>query len=472
MARCRPCPANRSRPQHGREARHAANVRGAGWSVRMMPATMTRRAPFMRHLYTLAWRFLVPLALLRLVWRSRREPLYRARLAERLGWYGRKSDAMRKGHPVLWLHAVSLGETRAAQPLLDALRQQHPGMQLLLTHMTATGRQAGVALLREGDVQVWLPYDLPGAMRRFLLRFRPHLGVLMETEVWPNLAQACATLDTPLLLVNARLSARSAARWGAWPSLARIAFGSLTAAAAQTQSDAERLRRLGIDDVCVLGNIKFDRVSNPGLRELGLQWKLQAKRPVLLLASTREHQGLAEEKLLLDAMPGELLQRVLLVVVPRHPQRMDEVHALLQAQGLNVVRRSDASPQADTQVWLGDSLGEMPAYFAMAEAAFVGGSLLPLGGQNLIEACAEGCPVVIGPHTFNFTHAVEQGVAAGAVVEAGDASAVWSSLLAWLSDARSLERARCAALHFSAAHRGAAEAQAAWIGQYLPARRA
>ena len=438
----------------------------------MMSGKTTRLAQFVRHLYTLAWRFIVPLALLRLVWRSRREPLYREHLAERLGWYGRNPDVMRKGHPLLWLHAVSLGETRAAQPLVDALRAQHPSMRLLLTHMTATGRQAGLALLREGDVQAWLPYDLPGSMRRFLLRFRPHLGVLMETEVWPNLGQICAALDTPLLLVNARLSVRSAARWEAWPSLARLAFGSLTAAAAQSQSDADRLRKLGIADISVLGNIKFDRAPNPRMRELGLQWRLQASRPILLLASTREHQGIAEEKLLLDAMPAELLRSALLVVVPRHPQRMDAVHALLMAQGWRVVRRSQTPPQADTQVWLGDSLGEMPAYYAMANAAFVGGSLLPLGGQNLIEACAEGCPVVMGPHTFNFTHAVEQGVAAGAVVQARDASAVWSGLTTWLTDAGSLEIAREAALRFSAEHRGAAEAQAAWIGQYLPAQRA
>ncbi|MHB1668846.1 MAG: 3-deoxy-D-manno-octulosonic acid transferase [Thiomonas sp.] len=429
-------------------------------------------AQFALRLYTLAWRFIVPLAVLRLIWRSRREPLYRGHLAERLGWYGRKPDAKRDGLPVLWLHAVSLGETRAAQPLLDALRAQHPRLRLLLTHMTATGREAGVALLREGDAQVWLPYDLPGPMRRFLLHFRPDLGVLMETEVWPNLAQVCAGLNTPLLLANARLSARSAARWAAWASLARSAFGSLTAAAAQTRSDADRLRKLGIADVSVLGNIKFDRVPNPRLRELGLQWKMLVNRPILLLASTREHQGLAEEELLLDAMPAGLLQRALLVVVPRHPQRMDAVHALLLARGLRVVRRSEALPRADTQVWLGDSLGEMPAYYAMADAAFVGGSLLPLGGQNLIEACAEGCPVVMGPHTFNFTQAVEQGVAAGAVAQARDASAAWSGLTAWLADARGLGAAREAALQFSAAHRGAAEAQAAWIGRYLPARRA
>ncbi len=417
-------------------------------------------------LYTLAWRIIVPLAVLRLLWRSRAETLYRGHLAERLGWYGRKLELMQDGRPFLWLHAVSLGETRAAQPLVDALRTQHPQLRLLLTHMTATGREAGLALLREDDVQVWLPYDLPGPMRRFLRRFRPVLGVLMETEVWPNLAQACAAQNMPLLLANARLSARSTARWAAWPSLARSTFGALTAAAAQTSEDAARLRKLGVVDVSVLGNIKFDRISTPALHELGKQWKARVSRPILLLASTREHKGVAEEALLLDAMPADLLQRALLLVVPRHPQRMEAVHALLQLRGLRVVRRSQALPQPDTQVWLGDTLGEMSAYYAMADAAFIGGSLLPLGGQNLIEACAEGCPVVMGPHTFNFAQAVQQGVDAGAVVQVRDAPAVWSALLAWLGDAQSRDSASRAAQCFSEAHQGAAQAQAAWIDRY------
>jgi 3-deoxy-D-manno-octulosonic-acid transferase len=320
--------------------------------------------------------------------------------------------------------------------------------------------------LREDDVQVWLPYDLPGPMRRFLRRFRPVLGVLMETEVWPNLAQACAAQNMPLLLANARLSARSTARWAAWPSLARSTFGALTAAAAQTSEDAARLRKLGVVDVSVLGNIKFDRISTPALHELGKQWKARVSRPILLLASTREHKGVAEEALLLDAMPADLLQRALLLVVPRHPQRMEAVHALLQLRGLRVVRRSQALPQPDTQVWLGDTLGEMSAYYAMADAAFIGGSLLPLGGQNLIEACAEGCPVVMGPHTFNFAQAVQQGVDAGAVVQVRDAPAVWSALLAWLGDAQSRDSASRAAQCFSEAHQGAAQAQAAWIDRY------
>lgn len=419
-------------------------------------------------LYTTAWRLLVPLAILRLLWRSRREPLYRAHLAERLGLYGWRQARSSGDRPLLWMHTVSLGETRAAEPLIDALRAAHPNMRLLLTHMTATGRQAGGALLREGDMQAWLPYDIPGPLRRFLRHFRPDIGVLMETEVWPNLAQVCATERVPLLLANARLSARSARRWARWPSLARLAYGALTSAAAQTRDDATRLQALGLPQVSVLGNVKFDRGPNLELHARGRGWRRAAGRAVLLLASTREHQGVAEEALLLDAMPDGVLQRAMLVVVPRHPQRMEEVMRLIAARGWRATRRSASLPDAQTQVWLGDSMGEMPAYYAMADAAFVGGSLLPLGGQNLIEASAEGCPVVMGPHIFNFTQAVELGVAAGAMVLAQDADAVWAGLLGWLDDQERHRLASEAALRFSAEHRGAAKAQATWISTYWP----
>jgi 3-deoxy-D-manno-octulosonic-acid transferase len=431
---------------------------------------MTQRPPpsWALSLYTLAWRMLLPLALLRLWWRGRREPLYRTRLGERLGLY---RDAPSRGDDsaaLVWVHAVSLGETRAAAPLLDALRQTQPGVRLLLTHMTASGRDAGRALLRDGDLQLWLPYDLPGALRRFLRRHRPTLGVLMETEIWPNLLAVCAEQRVPLLLANARLSPRSAARWARWPRLAAAAFGAITSAAAQTADDAARLRALGVREAIVAGNLKFDRPSDARLHALGRRWRAEAARPVLLLASTREQHGVAEETLLLEAMPPALRGRVLVVLVPRHPPRFDGVARIAQDHGLRLARRSATGPRPDTQLWLGDSLGEMAAYFAMADAAFVGGSLLPLGGQNLIEACAEGCPVVMGPHTFNFTQAAEQAAAAGALRQVDDAAAVWRALQDWLDQPARREDAQAAALAFSAEHRGAAAAHAAWITQHLP----
>ncbi len=417
-------------------------------------------------LYTLLWRLLAPLAVLRLLWRSRHDQAYRSRLGERFGRY-RQAPPPPPG-PRLWLHAVSLGETRAAAPLLDALRREVPQLQLLLTHTTPTGRAAGAELLRPGDLQAWLPYDLPAAVERFLQAFRPQVGVLMETEIWPNLAQACAGHRVALLLANARLSARSWARWARWPGLATAAFGALAGAAAQTGADASRLRDLGAPGVMVAGNLKFDRRGDAALRMLGRQWRAAAGgRPVLVLASTREHRATAEEQLLLDSLPPQLLERALLVLVPRHLERVGQLVQLLEQRGLRYRLRSQGEPDAQLQVWVGDSLGEMPAYYAMADAAFIGGSLLPLGGQNLIEACAEGCAVVIGPHVFNFTHAVEQAGRAGALAQAADAGQVWAQLQRWLDDAGALRDARRAAREFSAAHRGAAQAQAHWIAGYL-----
>ena len=413
-------------------------------------------------IYGLLWRLALPFALLRLWWRGRAEPLYRQYWAERLGWFNGKSASATTTGPRVWVHAVSLGETRAAAPLIEALRERMPQMRLLLTHMTATGRAAGAELLQPGDLQVWLPYDLPGPMRRFLRRFQPCAAVLMETEVWPNLAEQCRAAGVPVLLANARLSARSASRWQRWPSLARVAWGGLYAAA-QTPEDARRIQALGAAQATSLGNLKFDMRADPALMQLGEQWKAAAARPVLLLASTREQGGQSEEALLLAALPLALAQRALLVWVPRHPQRFDAVAQLLAGQGHAVQRRSMGAPTAETAVWLGDSLGEMAAYYSMADAAFIGGSLLPLGGQNLIEACACGCPVVLGPSQFNFAAAAQAAIDGGAAVQAADAAQVWAAFARWLDDPPLRQQASQSARAFAAAHQGAAQRQADWI---------
>ena len=421
-------------------------------------------------LYTLAWWLLAPLAVLRLLWRSRRERAYRLLLGERFARYaGSCATTFPAGAPRLWLHAVSLGETRAAAPLIEALRKDIPQLRLLLTHTTPTGRVAGAELLRDGDAQAWLPYDLPSAVTRFLRHFRPQMGVLMESELWPNLAQACRAQGVALVLANARLSERSAARWRRWPTLARAACGGIAGAAAQTAEDAARLRDLGVRDVLVAGNLKFDRAADAALSARGGAWRAAARRPVLVLASTRADHGAAEEQLLLDALPSRLRGRVLLVIVPRHQQRVPELLRMLEQRGLRHALRSRAAPDGEIDVWVGDSIGEMPAYYAMADAAFIGGSLLRLGGQNLIEACAEACPVVLGPHVFNFAQAAAQAEQAGAARRAADAAEVWRLLLQWLDDAAALQRARAAARAFSASHRGAAQAQARWIAARLRA---
>jgi 3-deoxy-D-manno-octulosonic-acid transferase len=410
-----------------------------------------------RAAYSLGLRLLLPAYLLRLWWRGRREPLYREAIAERLGRYG---NAPMPEPGAVWVHAVSLGETRAAASLIDALRVQRPQLRLLLTHGTATGREAGAALLKPGDAQVWLPFDTPGAVRRFLVRFRPRVGVLMETEVWPNLLHAAHASGVPMVLANARLSEKSLRQSLRFDALLRPAAQCITLALAQTQGDATRLREAGAPRVQVVGNLKFDVAPSPALIERGRAWHAAVGRPVVLAASTRE----GEETLLLDAWLEQPAPRPLLLLVPRHPQRFDEVAAMVEAKGLTVARRSGfvsepGAAAALVDVWLGDTIGEMPLYYGLADVALLGGSFAPLGGQNLIEAAACGCPLVMGPHTFNFAEAAALSIAAGASARVTSiAEGVQHGVALLGTPAR--DAMAQAALTFAAQHRGAAERMA------------
>ncbi|HJV61059.1 MAG TPA: 3-deoxy-D-manno-octulosonic acid transferase, partial [Albitalea sp.] len=367
--------------------------------------------------YSTLLALLKPAYVLRLWWRGRAEPLYRHAIHERLGSYrGTPSQGW------LWVHAVSLGETRAAAALVDAMRVQRPELRLLLTHSTATGREAGRALLRDGDLQAWLPYDTPGVVNRFFRQFKPRVGVLMETEIWPNLLHAAARHGVRMVLANARLSEKSQRQGRRLEAVMRPAVEQLQLVLAQSETDARRLREAGAHQVAVSGNLKYDMTPDEALLERGRAWRALLDRPVLLAAVTRE----GEEALLLAAWARQaatLAQRPLLLVVPRHPQRFDEVQALIEAAGLRAVRRSGwngaAQPSDEAlhaDAWLGDSMGEMPLYYALAQVALLGGSFAPLGGQNLIEAAACGCPIVMGPHTFNFAEASQLSQAAGAAI--------------------------------------------------------
>jgi 3-deoxy-D-manno-octulosonic-acid transferase len=358
----------------------------------------------------------------------------------------------------VWIHAVSLGETRAAAALVAALRAREPTIRLLLTHGTSTGREAGRALVRAGDAQCWLPYDTPGAVRRFVERWRPAVGVLMETEVWPNLQAIAHAHGVPLVLANARLSERSLAKGRRLAALMRPAAAAFDGVLAQTEDDARRLRAMGAPRVSVTGNLKFDMTPDEAQLAAGRAWRARAARPVVLTASTRE----GEEAPLVEAWCAQPAPRPLLLVVPRHPQRFDEVAALLRARGLAIARRSEGgasevlpAPDAALDVLLGDSMGEMALYYAAADVALLGGSFAPLGGQNLIEAAACGCPVVMGPHTFNFAEAAELALAAGAAMRVdGIATGVREAIALARSDQRGAWCER--ALGFAAAHRGAA----------------
>jgi len=413
---------------------------------------------------TLLW-LLQPAYLLRLWWRGRVEPLYRHALAERFGFYGSQPSA-----GWVWLHAVSLGETRAAAALIDALRIARPGMKLLLTHGTATGREAGTELLRDGDVQTWLPLDTPAATRRFFVHFSPAIVVLMETEIWPNLLRAAHARRVPVVLANARLSRKSFAQGQRFAALLRPAARKVTLVLAQTADDAQRIVDSGAPLVEVSGNLKFDMTPDPALLLQGRAWRAMTERDVLLAASTRE----GEEAMLLAAWARLSREsRPLLLIVPRHPQRFDEVASLVRSAGLSLLRRSSwdrmpppDAPQAD--VWLGDSMREMALYYATARAALLGGSFEPLGGQNLIEAAACACPVVMGPHTFNFAEAAELSLAAGAALRASTMDDAIAQATRLVADTPRCERASADAARFAAQHQGAATRMAHRIAGLMP----
>lgn len=408
-----------------------------------------------RSLYSLLWWLALPLVLGRLWWRGRKEPGYRQHIGERLGFYGPALPPRQ----TFMVHAVSVGETRAAEPLVEALLARWPDCRILLTHMTPTGRATGRALFgKHGErvVQSFLPYDTGLLVRRFLRHFRPRVCILMETEVWPNLIAGCAAERVPVALVNARLSERSLRRGQRFGGIMMDAARAITTVAAQTDDDAQRIRSLGAPQVAVTGSIKFDVLPPEAALEKGAWLRARfGSRPVFLCASTRD----GEEGLILDAwqrLPDKPAN-ALLAIVPRHPQRFDEVAQLVAARGLSLARRSQLADDSvvDADVLLGDSMGEMFAYYAACDCAFIGGSLLPLGGQNLIEACALGKPVLVGEHTFNFLDATNEAVAAGGAVRVQDADALVAQASYLLRDAEARAAMGASAAAWAGRHRGA-----------------
>jgi 3-deoxy-D-manno-octulosonic-acid transferase len=387
--------------------------------------------------------------LLHLAWRARKQPDYLRHVGERFGIYPPDLPA-----GVIWIHAVSVGETRAAEPLITALRARHPGLRILLSHGTPTGRQTGIELYGDRVARCYLPYDFTWASRRFLRRFRPVAGVFMETEIWPNLIEAGARRAVPLYLVNARMSEKSARGYLRIGGLIRDALAQLSGIGAQTLLDAQRLAALGATNASITGNIKFDRAAPAAMLALGatLRTSFGARRPVFLAASTRQ----GEEALILDALAGAEVSGLLTVIVPRHPQRFDEVVTLARQRGYKVQRRSENRPiDPETGVVIGDSMGELFAYYAACDVAFVGGSLLPLGGQNLLEACAVGRPVIVGPHTFNFDEATRGAIEAGAAMRVADARELCAALGQLLGDADQRRAMAAAGMRFTETHRGA-----------------
>lgn len=438
-----------------------------------------------RLIYTLLLLLVAPLIPCYLLWRARRQPEYLQHWAERLGYYGTASGSS-KYAGTLWLHAVSVGETRATLPLIQRIRTRWPHHRILITHMTPTGRQTslemygntdtGITAHHDGDIlHAYLPYDFPFAVQHFLHHFAPQIGIIMETELWPNLISACHEKQIPVMLVNARLSEKSARGYRRFQTLTRATLDQISVIAAQTPDDAARYTLLGARHVEVTGNLKFDITPPANLLEQGRAWRNRWRtveghpRRVLLAASTRE----GEEELILAAYRHHLQPDLLLIIVPRHPQRFDTVANLADVFNLRIARRSqhqtlDISP--DTQVLLGDSMGELFSYYAASDVAFIGGSLLDYGCQNLIEACAAGTPVLIGPSTYNFAEAAQAALQWGAAQQIHDADDIFIKAPHFMRPphpATSHLAAQNKGKDFAAHHQGASDRTIALIAEVM-----
>ena len=400
--------------------------------------------------------------------------------------FGRFDHVLADGGTI-WIHAVSLGETRAAQPLVRALLDR--GHRVLLTHFTATGRAEGKKLfaseLAKGQLQqAWQPYDFPGATRRFLRHYRPAVGVLIERELWPNLVHAATQSRLPLVLASARMSESSLRQNLRLGRLMRETYAGLTHTYAQSWADAQRLERMGANNVSVSGNFKFDLHLDSDRVARGHRFAARVGRPIVVVASTRggEDAGfiraVQQRVARWQAQGLGMAQRPLFFIVPRHPQRFDEAARLLEASGLPFVRRTrlldlgDGSGSAveacrEAAVVLGDTLGEMAWYYGCAQVAVVAGSFAPLGGQNFIEASALGCPVLVGPHVHNFEQAVSDALQAGAIRQVPTAEAALQQAVQWLEDGALRARMGDAARHWVSQHAGAVARVVAGIESLL-----
>jgi 3-deoxy-D-manno-octulosonic-acid transferase len=418
-----------------------------------------------RGLYSLVIRLALPVSLYYLIWRGLRQREYFDRWSERFALYrGKGLD------DCLWIHAVSVGEVNAAAPLVEALRARHPGRVFLITTTTPTGSARVRALWGEAVRHVYLPYDLPGAVRNFLDHFQPRIAVVMETELWPNLFAELERRDVPLLIANARLSKRSLKGYRPIAPLVRHAVRTVDVVAAQSEADALRYRKLGAraDSVQVTGNLKYDHPVPEALVAQARDWRMAwGDRPVWIAASTHPD----EEDAVVRAHLAVLARKpdALLLWAPRHPERFGAVAAACARAGLRTATRRDAGlPSTDTQAFVVDTLGELMAFYAAADVAFVGGSLQEVGGHNLLEPAAFGVPALVGPHTFNFQEITALLIEAGAVLRVADADALAARVLAWLDDPAERLRRGAAGRERIAAERGALARTLALVEGLLP----
>jgi len=403
-----------------------------------------------RFIYSLLLYLLVPWVLTRLAWRGLQNRGYWRRWGERFGFVPRREG------PVIWLHAVSVGEVRASAPLVKALSRDYPGYTILITTMTPTGSATVRELFGAAVAHSYVPYDLPTAVWRFLNRTRPRLALIMETELWPNLFHQCHRRGIPLILANVRMSEKSARGYRRFAGLTRATLTSVRCVGAQTEADAERMHALGATQVEVTGSIKFEMDVPADLAAASSALRSGfGNRPVWVAASTR----VGEEEYVLDAFARlrERIPRLLLVLVPRHPERFETVARLCQQRGFPIERRSDSrkSVAPETAILLGDTMGEMLLFHAAADVSYIGGSLVPLGGQNLLEAAAVGTPVVFGPHMFNFSEISRMALERGAGRQVQDVAELANAVAGYLENPTARRAAGEAGQRMVAENRGA-----------------
>lgn len=432
-------------------------------TIAVYPPYLKKQEAIVRYLYTCLFYLALPFVFLRLAFRALRLPAYRHRLGERLGFYPIQLQNC------IWVHAVSVGETLAAIPLIKTLKSLYPNAVLLVTSMTPTGADRVKAAFGDSVQHAYLPYDLPGAVKRFLRVMQPRIGIIMETELWPNLLAACHEQHIPVCLVNARLSAKSATGYARIAKLTREMLNKLSVIAAHGEVDAKRFIALGANQnkVIVTGNLKFDLELPQNLAEKSatLRSQLGNERFVWIAASTHEGEEaviLAAHQILRTTQPHALL-----ILVPRHPDRFDNI-ATLCAQSFKTIRRSLSMPcTAETAVYLGDTMGELLLMYGAADVAFVGGSLIPRGGHNMLEPAALQKAILTGPHLFNFAEISEKFAQTNALIKVSDANTLAKQLLFFAENQHAREEMGKRALEVVTANRGALAKQIALIQETM-----